>query len=93
MEHPPQFINVTDRATAITIILSTDAYTPGNGLLANDPIDSGMVSRPIRGVDTVHLGWVKLKSKTLSPELQELIRCMKREIQLSAEFTAKIQLN
>ncbi len=91
-EHPPRIINVTDHATAITVITTTDAFTPGNGLLMEGSMDSGMVSVPVEGDDDMRIGWVKLKNKALGEELGAFIQYLEQYLEESVSFTAKTQL-
>ena len=88
---PPRVINVNDRATAVNVIASTDAVTTGSGLLVEGLMDTRMISIPLEGDDSMHLGWIKTKNKKLSPEAQDFIALLEHSIADSMTYTEQVR--
>lgn len=93
LDTPLRVIDVTDHATAIALITATDAFTPGNGLLTEGTIDSGMVSVPLEGSDHMRIGWVKLKNKAMSEEMRAFVQSLGQYVNESISFTTNIWSN
>ena len=78
---PPKMIFVHDRATAYNVLANTDAFTLGSGLLVKGLVDSRLCSLPLDDVyDRMRLGWIKLKSRTLSEEALDWIAKLEETI-------------
>jgi len=71
---PQQIIYINDRSTAYNIMVNSQAYTLGTGLLPQNYGSNGVISIPIKGLsDEMQIGWIKLKNRELTPIAQEYI--------------------
>lgn len=91
LRKPQRIINVNNRATAVNVIASTDAVTTGSGLLVEGLMDDRMISIPLEGEDSIHLGWIKVKSRRLSPETLQFIELLEQSISDSIAYTDQVR--
>lgn len=79
--HPKYKIGITDRSTCLNIIATTDAYTLGTGILFRYIRGRALTSIPLSNpLDTMEIGWIKLKATSLSPEALGFIRQLERAL-------------
>lgn len=56
-------IKVTDRATLSNLLLGSDAYTIGTGIMASDLNGNGMVTIPYESNEVFTVGWIAHKDR------------------------------
>ena len=66
LKKPAKCISVNNRATAMYVLASTDAFTSGSGLLSEGLADGSVVTIPLLGKTSVHLGWIHIRSRSSS---------------------------
>ncbi|ASA21429.1 LysR family transcriptional regulator [Paenibacillus donghaensis] len=60
-------IKVTDRATLSHLLLGTDCYTVGTGILASELDGDGMLTIPFDSEEVFTVGWIAHKDRKASP--------------------------
>lgn len=74
-------IRINDRATAYNIIANTDSFSIGTGIIPNGYGDERIVTIPINNNNQyMKLGWIKLRNKKNSQEIDEFIKYLKNTI-------------
>lgn len=80
-QYSKKMIYIHDRATAYNLIANTDAFSIGSGIIPEGFGDKRIVTIPIENnSQEIKLGWIKLKSKQLTNEIQEFINCLEESI-------------
>ena len=91
MKKPPRRISVNNRATAIYVLWATDAFTTGSGLLSKGLTDEDVVTIPLEGKTSVHLGWIHLRNTRISPLTAQFIKLLEEALADSITFTRQLQ--
>ena len=78
LKKPAKCISVNNRATAMYVLASTDAFTSGSGLLSEGLADGSVVTIPLLGKTSVHLGWIHIRSSRPSPLTEQFVRLLGR---------------
>jgi len=60
-------IKVSDRATIFNLMVGLDGYTISSGIISSELNDDKIVAIPLEYEDTITIGWLKQKQRTLSP--------------------------
>ena len=76
LKKPAKCISVNNRATAMYVLASTDAFTSGSGLLSEGLADGSVVTIPLLGKTSVHLGWIHIRSSRPSPLTEQFVRLL-----------------
>ena len=87
LKKPAKCISVNNRATAMYVLASTDAFTSGSGLLS----DGSVVTIPLLGKTSVHLGWIHIRSSRPSPLTEQFVRLLEEALADSIAFTRRLQ--
>lgn len=88
---PARCINVNNRATAMNVLASTDAFTTGSGLMARELSDPRVISIPLEKASPIHLGWIHPKSSKLSQQAELFVSLLKQSVQDSVRYTKDVQ--
>ncbi len=75
--HPNQTIYVTDRCSMFNVILHSNGYSLGSGLLLNDYIQDDILSLPLSSPasgSTMYIGWIKPVGQPLDAESEQFIQ-------------------
>ena len=91
LEKPAKCISVNNRATAMYVLASTDAFTSGSGLLSEGLADGSVVTIPLLGKTSVHLGWIHIRSSRPSPLTEQFVRLLEEALADSIAFTRRLQ--
>lgn len=76
-----KIIYITDKATMESLLLSSNAYIVGSGILANLPMSQNLISLPILDSAPLNIGWmVRVRTKT-SPLDKRFIELMEETIE------------
>ena len=73
------------------VSLSTDAFTSGSGLLSEGLADGSVVTIPLLGKTSVHLGWIHIRSSRPSPLTEQFVRLLEEALADSIAFTRRLQ--
>lgn len=66
-------IEISDRATLMNILLITDAYTVGTGIMPSALNQGNIISLPLQGNATYTIGYLLLTGKAISPITKDFI--------------------
>ena len=92
LKKPAKCISVNNRATAMYVLASTDAFTSGSGLLSEGLGAYGsVVTIPLLGKTSVHLGWIHIRSSRPSPLTEQFVRLLEEALADSIAFTRRLQ--
>ena len=91
LKKPAKCISVNNRATAMYVLASTDAFTSGSGLLSEGLVDGSVVTIPLLGKTSVHLGWIHIRSSRPSPLTEQFVRLLEEALADSIAFTRRLQ--
>lgn len=91
LKKPGKYISVNNRATAIYVLWATDAFTTGSGLLSKGLTDEDVVTIPLEGKTSVHLGWIHLRNTRISPLTAQFIKLLEEALADSITFTRQLQ--
>ena len=91
LKKPAKCISVNNRATAMYVLASTDAFTSGSGLLSEGLADGSVVTIPLLGKTSVHLGWIHIRSSRPSPLTEQFVRLLEEAQADSIAFTRRLQ--
>ena len=91
LKMPAKCISVNNRATAMYVLASTDAFTSGSGLLSEGLADGSVVTIPLLGKTSVHLGWIHIRSSRPSPLTEQFVRLLEEALADSIAFTRRLQ--
>ena len=70
---------------------ATDAFTTGSGLLSKGLTDEDVVTIPLEGKTSVHLGWIHLRNTRISPLTAQFIKLLEEALADSITFTRQLQ--
>lgn len=73
---PQKQIEISDRATLMNILLSTDSYTVGTGIMPSVLNNGNIVSIPLESTDYYTIGYLWNKSRVLSPICKDFMKRM-----------------
>ena len=91
LKKPGKYISVNNRATAIYVLWATDAFTTGSGLLSKGLTDEDVVTIPLEGKTSVHLGWIHLRNTRISPLTERFVHLLEEALADSIAFTRRLQ--
>ena len=91
LKKPAKCISVNNRATAMYVLASTDAFPSGSGLLSEGLADGSVVTIPLLGKTSVHLGWIHIRSSRPSPLTEQFVRLLEEALADSIAFTRRLQ--
>ena len=80
---PQKQIEISDRATLMNVLLSTDSYTVGTGVMPSILNNGNIVSIPLESTDFYTIGYAWREDRVLSDLAHELMRRMDRLAQRS----------
>ena len=86
LKKPAKCISVNNRATAMYVLASTDAFTSGSGLLSEGLADGSVVTIPLLGKTSVHLGWIHIRSSRPSPLTEQFVRLLEEALADTVEL-------
>ena len=84
-------IVVNNRSTAMYVLAETDAFTTGSGLLSECLTDGRVVTVPLQGKTSVHLGWIHLRNTRISPLTERFVHLLEEALADSIAFTRRLQ--
>lgn len=67
-------IEISDRATLMNVLLVTDAYTVGTGIMPSALNDGDIVSIPLDSQEAYHIGYILNDERKISPLTQDFIQ-------------------
>ena len=66
-------IEISDRATLMNVLLVTDAYTVGTGIMPSALNGGDIISIPLDAEESYHIGYVLNEERKISPMTQDFI--------------------
>lgn len=69
-------IEISDRATMMNVLLTTDAYTVGTGIMPSSLNYGDIISIPLETEDFYHIGYILNSAKVVSTQAQRFIELM-----------------
>ncbi len=91
LKKPAKYISVNNRSTAMYVLAETDAFTTGSGLLSECLTDGRVVTVPLQGKTSVHLGWIHLRNTRISPLTERFVHLLEEALADSIAFTRRLQ--
>ena len=76
--HPQKRIEISDRATLMNVLLSTDSYTVGTGVMPSSLNDGKIVSIPLDSTDFYTIGYLWRMDRVLSDMTRNFMNRMDR---------------
>lgn len=67
-------IEISDRATLMNVLLMTDAYTAGTGIMPSALNGGDIVSIPLESQEPYHIGYILNDERKISPMVKDFIR-------------------
>jgi len=80
----PRSIKINDRASLVNLLIATDGYTTGTGIMTSEINNGNIVSIPLKSDDIYAIGWIKHEDTELSAEGKMFVSILTEKIQ-SAE--------
>ena len=96
-EHPLEVqanqrkVVVSDRMSAINIIIGSDAYLTGSGIMINQITDPHMVSIPLETSESHYICWIAPKNQKLSDNAKSYLRLAEESLGERVESLQTIQ--
>ena len=90
-KRPDRCIHVNSRASVMRILSSTDAYTTGSGLLTDHAINQPIVTLPLDGKNSVHIGWISPRGSILSLLALQYLGLLTQAVEDSISFTNSLR--
>lgn len=87
---PSRCIGVTNRNSVYSILIRTDAFTTGSGLLVPDLNDNRIISIPLDNEDLIHLGWIKSKNTKSFTQMENFVDFLLNSVNESIQYTEEI---
>ena len=81
-------IQISDRATLMNLLLVTDAYTVGTGIMPSALNQGNIVSIPLDTDDFYHIGYLLNEDRKISPATYQFIETMKESMK---KYHAEVQ--
>lgn len=69
----PRSIKINDRATLVNLLIATDGYTTGTGIMMSEINNGNIVSIPLKSDDIYAIGWIKHHDAELTPEGKKFV--------------------
>ena len=91
LKKPAKYISVNNRGAAMAVLAVTDAFTTGSGLLSREQADGRVVTIPLVGKTSIHLGWIHGKNGKLSAQTEGFIHLLEKAVSDSIAFTTAFQ--
>lgn len=88
-QSPNQIIKVNDHTAATDIIVGTNAYTTGSGLLTKGFSHPKLVTIPIRDCEKMHIGWIHREDYAVNKTSRKFIELLQQAIQDALTYTNK----
>ena len=89
-KRPTRCITVNNRTSVYHILLTTNAFTTGSGLLVRDLNDSRVISIPLEERTKIHLGWIKSKNSKSFSKMDEFISLLENSVADSIQYTEEM---
>lgn len=96
-EHPLEVqanqrkVVVSDRMSAINIMIGSDSYLTGSGIMINQITDPHMVSIPLETSESHHICWIAPKNQKLSDNAKNYLRLAEESLGERVESLQTIQ--
>ena len=91
MKKPAKYIGVDTRGAAMSVLLQTDAFTTGSGLLSETQSDENVITIPLRGKASIHLGWIHVRSSKPTPMTERFLQQLEEALVDAIAFTKGLQ--
>lgn len=84
-----QHIEISDRATLMNVLMITDAYTLGTGIMPSALNKGDIVSIPLDSEDFYIIGYLLNENRKVSPEAKRFIACLEETTKSYDERTGE----
>lgn len=69
-------VRINDRATLMNLLLSTDCYTIGTGIMTSDLNNGNVISIPLESDEKYEIGWINHKNVEQTDEVKTFIEML-----------------
>jgi hypothetical protein len=76
--HIEKHVEISDRATLMNVLLMSDAYTVGTGIMPSALNRGDIVSIPFESKDYYNIGYLLNENKKLTPVAQRFIQLLEQ---------------
>ncbi len=90
MRRPDRWIHVNNRATMMSVLARTDAFTTGSGLLVESFISQAVVTVPLADKSPVRIGWIAPRNGRLAPRAEQFVALLESAVADSIRFTEQL---
>ena len=90
LKKPAKYISVNNRGAAMAVLAVTDAFTTGSGLLSREQADGRVVTIPLVGKTSIHLGWIHVRSRP-APMTERFLQLLEEALADAIAFTRGMQ--
>ena len=91
LKKPAKCISVNNRSTMMNVLISTDAFTTGSGLLVERCSPTSVVTIPLADKSHIRLGWIVPQNSKLSPTAEEFLSLLEESVADSIRYTKALQ--
>lgn len=91
LKKPAKYISVDTRSAAMSVLAATDAFTTGSGLLSETQTDGGIVTIPLVGKTSIHLGWIHIRGSRPNQLTERFIQLLEEALADAIAFTRQLQ--
>lgn len=88
---PARCISVNNRTTAINVLVRTNAFTTGSGLLVESLAAADVVTVPLAGKANFRIGWIRPQNSKISPLSEYFVLLLEQSVSASIRFTNRIR--
>lgn len=90
MRRPDRWIHVNNRATMMSVLARTDAFTTGSGLLVESFISQAVVTVPMADKSPIRIGWIAPRGGRLAPRAEQFVALLESAVADSIRFTEQL---
>ncbi len=90
MRRPDRWIHVNNRATMMSVLARTDAFTTGSGLLVESFISQAVVTVPLADKSPVRIGWIAPRGGRLAPRAAQFVALLEAAVADAVDFTDRM---
>lgn len=90
LKKPAKCISVNNRSSMYNVLVRTDAFTTGSGLLVENLINQPVVTVPLAGKTCIRLGWIVPKNSKLSPLVEKFVDFLEQSVAESIRYTESL---
>ena len=91
LRKPAKCIVVNSRNVSTNVLVRSDAFTTGSGLLVEGLSQDTMTSIPLAGKMNIRLGWIYPKNAKPTPYVEQFVALLHQSIAESIAYTEKLR--